>query len=501
MTPRGWRYAALLLVTGASTQLSAQQFRAQQPTGAIRGVLYDSVAQRPLGAAAVRAMSVRDTMTTHAVRSDSLGRFELPRLASGPWIVTAHHARLDSLALRELVTPVMVRDGRTERITMAVPSGRALAQRACGVNRTEADTSGFLVGRLRRAVPGSPPISGTVRVEWMELVLTGTRPVRELITVEAPADTSGAFLACGVPANATVLARAFAGADSSGRAQLAIPSSGVRYRDLYVGASTVVEVAAPPPAVDSTLTADSLPDVAAAPLRYARGRGQLRGVIRDGRGNALANAWVEMPLAGRETRTDSAGRFQLDALPEGTQSLSVRAIGFDPLSDAVDIAPDAAPLTLALARYESLDTIRVRVSRPRPNSSRFAGFEARRKTGFGKFFTSQDIERLNLSSISTLFSQVGGIVMIQRNGERVPTMRGTTFSGRCVPMILVDGYPYPPETPLDAFVPPMSVIGVEVYSTAFTPAELGRPFAPCGTIAIWTGERPVAPRPRAEPRK
>jgi hypothetical protein len=473
-----------------------QPLRGQQVTGVIRGVVYDSIAQRPLGLAAIRVMSVRDTTTVHEVRSDSLGRFELPRVDGGPWIAYVHHPRLDSLALRELVAPITVRPGRTTRLSVAVPSARVLAQRACGVNRTTADTSGFLLGRLRRAVAGAPPTAGLVRVQWLELVLTGTKPVRELFTVDATADSTGAFLACGIPANASVLVRAFAGADSSGRAQLAIPSTGVRYRDLYVGASTMIEVPAPPPVIDSTLPTDSL--VESAPLQYWRGSGQVRGVIRDASGRALVNARVAVPLAGREVRTDTIGRFQLDQLPAGTQAIEVRALGFDPLSDAVDVAPDAAPLTLALARFESLDTVRVRANRPRPNSQRFADFETRRKTGFGKFFTSADIDRLNLLRISDLFSQVGGIVMMWRNGERVPTMRGLTFRGRCIPMFIVDGFPYPNDASLDAFIAPMSVIGVEVYSTAFTPGEFSRPFAPCGTIVIWTGERPAPPTPSRE---
>ncbi len=65
------------------------------------------------------------------------------------------------------------------------------------------------------------------------------------------------------------------------------------------------------------------------------------------------------------------------------------------------------------------------------------------------------------------------------------------------PTILVDGFEFPPQVSLDAFVPPMSVVGVEVYSAAFTPAEFSRPFAPCGTIVLWTGARAgPPPRPR-----
>lgn len=491
-----WTLAALALPLAAA----AQPTRTSAP-GRVQGTVYDSVAWRPLTDGRVELISVRDSLQQRRATIGAGGRFAFDSIEAGPWVVRYRHARLDSLALRDLLVPVTVRAGRRTSVALAVPSARVLAQRACGVNLEVADTSGFLTGILRRADGGAPIAGGAVRVQWMELVLTGDRPVRELITVDARTDQHGVWVACGVPANATVLVRAVSASDSSGLAPVRVPSSGIRYRDVLVGRSDVVEMPSPADAEDTlarpdgglAAAADTVPSL--APLRLRRGVGLVTGRVRDTRGLPVANARVAVPISGLEVRSDSTGRFRLDQLPAGTHAIEVRALGFDPVSDAVDVVADAAPLTLEMTRFESLDTVRVRAQRARAVSPRFAEFEERRKMGFGTFFTSDQIEQFNLLRISDVFVRVGGIVMMTVNGERVPTMRGLVFRGRCRPIILVDGFEFPSEASLDAFVPPMSVVGVEVYSSASTPAEFSRPLAPCGTIVIWTGARagPLSP--------
>lgn len=497
---RNWSIRCRWMVAGLTLPIvaAAQSTRAPAP-GRVQGTVYDSVAGRSLTDGMVELMSVRDSLQQRRAPIGAGGRFAFDSIDAGPWVARFRHARLDSLALRDLVVPVTVRAGRRASVALAVPSARVLAQRACGVNLERADSSGFLTGTLRRADGGASIAGGAVRVQWIELVLMGDRPVRELITVDTRTDQHGVWVACGVPASATVVVRAVTASDSSGLAPVRVPSSGIRYRDVYVGRSDVLEIPVPADSDDTSTgrdgglaaTADSVPLL--APLRLRRGVGRVTGRVRDTRGLPLANARVAVPISGREVRTDSAGRFALDQLPAGTHAIEVRALGFDPVSDAVDVVTDAAPLTLEMTRFESLDTVRVRAQRTRAVSPRFAEFEGRRKMGLGTYFTSDQIERFNLLNISDLFVRVGGIAMMTLNGERVPTMRGLTFRGRCRPMILVDGFEFPPQASLDAFVPPMSVVGVEVYSTAFTPAEFSRPFAPCGTIVIWTGARAGAP--------
>lgn len=433
---------------------------AQSLPGRVQGVVFDSTVMRPLTQARVSLISVRDSSVRLEVTSDAAGRYSLDGVAAGPWVAVAHHPRLDSLALRELMAPVDVRSGKRTQAGLSVPSARALAQRVCGANETLADSSGYIMGTLRRSAQGTAPTSGTVRVQWIDIVLTGTRPTRELMTVDVPTDSSGRFVACGVPANGTVLVRAASGVDSSGRISLRIPESGLRYRDLY-------------------LTGEN---------------GRLTGTVRGFGGRGVAFARVVMLANGREARTDSLGRFVLDDVPGGTQPIDVRAIGYDALDDAVDVVAGAPPVALELSRFMSLDTVRVRAQRSRIMSGRFAGYEARKKMGFGHFYDSDVLDRLNLLRISDFFATLPGIIMVtDQRGARIPTMRGATLAGRCSPVVLVDGFPFPPEAELDAFVPPMSVVAIEVYSSAFTPAELSRPFAPCGTIGIWTGARPPKP--------
>lgn len=486
---RWWGWSALV----ACSAVGALSAGAQAP-GRVQGTVYDSLAQRPLPQTAVTLISVRDSTVQFRAIGDAQGRFSFDSVPAGPWVITARHPRLDSLALHELLAPLDVRAGRRTRTDLAIPSMRVLPQRVCGVNQVASDSSGYLVGRVRRAVTGAPAVRGAVRAQWLELVLTKAGPSRELVTIDAPTDSTGNFVVCGTPANGTVLVRAVSGTDSSGRAALVLPLSGIRYRDLYVGPATPVDVPAPMGARDSLLTpGDSVPST----MRYWRGTGRVSGSLRDATGRPLANARVAMAIAGRDVRTDSAGRFVLDQLPAGTHAIDVRALGYEPLSDAVDVIPDAEPFVLAVQRFDALDTVRVLGQRPRMGSARLAGFAQRRLSGTGKYFVADDLDRMNLLRISDLFYRVGGIVMTTNaRGERVPTMRGTTFSGRCTPALLVDGFPFPLDA-LDALISPNNVLGVEVYSSAFTPGELSQPFAGCGTIAIWTGTRLEKPRPPA----
>jgi uncharacterized protein DUF4255 len=74
------------------------------------------------------------------------------------------------------------------------------------------------------------------------------------------------------------------------------------------------------------------------------------GVVRDGRGGAVADAWVALPDLGRWTATDGDGRFRLARVQAGKHRLLVRTATGDELEREIDVPAEAADLRLEARR-------------------------------------------------------------------------------------------------------------------------------------------------------
>jgi hypothetical protein len=161
----------------------------------------------------------------------------------------------------------------------------------------------------------------------------------------------------------------------------------------------------------------------------------------------------------------------------------------------VDVpSADGGPLLVELAPVAPLLTpVVVRADRV-VSSGPFAGFHQRRASGFGRFFTRQEIERAAPMRTTDLLRMVPG-VRLGRNNLATPSIR---FRGStCDPEVVLDGMTLGPVMlDLDALAP-NSIEGMEVYSGAATvPTEFKKGFgrSGCGMIVVWT--RRGEPRPR-----
>lgn len=227
----------------------------------------------------------------------------------------------------------------------------------------------------------------------------------------------------------------------------------------------------------------------------------LTGTVRDSLGAAIVGAQV-IVASGRRGASDDHGRFVLGALPRGTLHVTVRRLGFLPVSFDWLLVPGSPPLDVRLAAIaQSLAAVQVREHRE-PYDARLAGFNARRARKVGHFLTRTDIERKNGFNLTDVIRDVPGARVITMRGALGKTvlLRGAT----CPPLVFVDGFPAS-AGPFDLDMVNLKTIeGVEVYSGAASiPMELIGPrgLEQCGVIAIWSrpaGTRRVASA-RTEP--
>jgi len=199
----------------------------------------------------------------------------------------------------------------------------------------------------------------------------------------------------------------------------------------------------------------------------------------------LSGAMVRI-ADGPQTRTNARGEWTLASAPAGTRMLEVRAIGYFPENRPVDVIADAAPLTVPLVTFKAmLDTVRITVKRAQDRSG--GAFEARRRSGMGRYITSEDIERRNVFWLSDMFRMMPG-VRLDGGGFNRNILVRNDFGENCVPSVYIDGlYMWRLSAfEIDALLPAKQVRGVEVYRGFETPFEYQRTVPACGAILIWT---------------
>lgn len=471
-------------VAASALALLPQAMRAQSAASRINGVVFDSVAMRPLGGAVVQAVNAANPAVSRSATADSLGRFTLPGVSPGNWVVAALHPRLDSLGLDQIRATVSVAANVDAELMVAVPEARRLARLLCGDEALAQDTSGFLVGTLRSATADRAPVQGAVRVEWLELTITGKGFVRTRETRTTPTGADGRYLVCGIPAGGLVRVSAVHGTDSTGVIDLQMPFDGIQQRDLYVGPSQTVRVPVSVTLEGATLGVDS--------VAVKRGDGLLRGRLTGATGAPLADARVVVRDAGLEARTDAAGRFALANLPAGTWNLDVRAVGHDPLTRPVDVLQnDSSTVTYTMSRFVALDTVRIRSRMANTAAGNLLAFEERAKAGFGHFMGPEQLDAIQPLWFSDIMLRFPSLRLERADYGYVITMRNTGMAARCRPRVYIDNILTPNDGMIDSYLNANQVMAVEVYPGALGPPPYMDMLSGCGSIVVWTGPRGV----------
>lgn len=458
-----------------------------QPAGTtVRGTVRDSIANKPLAGAVVQLVG-GDSLPRNArtTLSDALGRFAFDSVAAGRYMIGFLHPMLDSLGIESPPRELVV-DGRGSAIVnLAIPSPARIRAAVCGP-RVVAPSDAVVVGFVRDPRDGSPMANARVVGEWLEISIRPGAVERRVPRLVATAGENGWFALCNVPSPGTILVIASRGSDSTDVVELNVPVSGLLRRDLYPGASR---------------TTSSVDAITAETRRVRAGEGRLTGVVVGANGRLLAGADVGI-AGGPQTHTDQRGAWTLVAVPAGTRMLEVRALGYYPGREPVDVVPGAAPVRVELSTMQAvLDTVRINATRL--TTRQLTEFDLRRRSGAGRFLTQADIERRRPAFTSDLFRSLAGVrfdrtsIGIDSIGAPGIMMRGAVADW-CSPALYIDGHYMVGLTTedLDSWVQPSEITGIEVYSGATAPPEFQPGRFGCGAIVIWTNLESQGTRPK-----
>ena len=445
---RARAFLLLLIATAGASRIAAAQNGAN---GAIRGVVYDSLLRAPLGGAEVWLRGTeRHEFTEHD------GRFRFDSVAPGRYTIAVSHAGLDSAGFYSVVLPLAVAAGDTSSVTVATQSLATLWRRRCGVELGSSPDSGVVFGAIQDATSGAHLAGAALIARWVRLnkitdvdIQVNDRDVR------VRTDSLGAYYACGVATDMTLVLRGYAGRDSTGPLDLRLGPRRVARQDLTV-------------ALDRPPTA------------------ALHGSARTSDGKPLLGARATVRDAG-STSLNAAGTFVLTGLPAGTQWVTVTAIGRQPADQAVDLkSGDTATVSLTLEPLPvTLDPVRVTA---RPKAIALKEFEERRRLGLGYMRTAADLE--GVRTMRAVFTGAPSVRVERARGgvgdfQILLEAPGISGQAWCVASLFIDGFKSRFEQ-LSQFQP-TDLIGVEIYQrSSSAPLQYQSTATGCGVVLVWT---------------
>jgi hypothetical protein len=431
--------------------------------GRVAGSVHDSLfAKAPLAGARVILQGV-----TQDAISDRRGRFELRGVPAGTHTVTFFHPSLDSLGLSAPTYTVIVPEGGSADVRLAVPSFASVSNFLCGAPLDT--TMSILLGRAHAAEDGRPIEGAEARAEWFELSLAPGEGLRRADRVaRAVSNANGEFTLCGVPNDIELTVVVEQGTQQTGPI------------DLAPGARPIA-------LLDASL---SLTDPAARATRdeegpAPEGLGRLTVTVLDEGGRPVRNAVVGVRGSPANGTTSADGRVLLRGVPSGTQSVVVRAIGRAPVTRQVAVVPGRdTPVAVRLSQAAAL-LPEIKVSGLRVDPIR-AAFERRKRGGNGTFLEPEELAKRGGGSAA--LATVPGIWMQQDprlGGPAMPRIRAGDGS-TCTPDFIVDGMVRVRMEAWELNSILRAAHRVEVYTRRMlVPSEFAA-LSGCGAIVIWT---------------
>jgi hypothetical protein len=407
------------------------------------------------------------------------------------YLVGFTHPFLDSLGLDVPPLKLKVEASTPLRLSLAIPTAVAVRAQLCPAAQG-ADSSGLMLGFLRDADSGLHLGSGSVVLEWTEVVVStdGKSIVPERRSVSAEATSAGWYALCGVPTAGPIAARAEVGGSTTGYVDVKVPVRGVLHRDFNIPRGAAAVAVAP---ADSSGEAGRSE---VAPIR--RGRARVMGIVRDRSGRPLHGARVLVWGSDATGSTDDDGHFSLAGLPAGTQTLEARYIGYAPKRVAVDLSSErTASVAVTLDKIADVLSEVTVYGEQSALSKKLAGFRQRMRAGWGRFITRADIEQRAPIRLTDLLRGTPGI-RVRPRGTFGYVLASSDSSCRGVP-VYVDGHRLMGKggggsgdindndfISVNDLVWLDWVVGIEVYSDGFgAPAEYGG-WGFCPRVLIWT---------------
>lgn len=462
----------------ASTLVAPCQLLGQQgaPMAAVTGSVIDSIH----GVVPLVGATVKISGTDRQATTDSGGRFQIDSIPPGEHSLTLLHPLLDTLGVQIATRAVPFQAGSAFAVELAVPSAQRVIELSC-TPAWRARGPSALVGKVLDADNDKPLVGAKVSLVWQELSLTDFRKVPRVREATVTAD--GSYKICGLPSGVDGTVQAtFNGRKTAEVRVVMEETTPLGFQSLRIGTAVVAEVPAD--------TGARAPGAAASDTvtRRLRGQARLAGRVINAAGAPVANARVDVQGTGAAALSRPDGTFTFTDLPSGTQSLMVRQLGFEPVEMAVELSsrrPKQVTVTMAKpARV--LETVAVTAEKAAAGLDQ-VGFNRRKKSGFGYYMTTEDIEKRQATRMTDLFRTVPSLRVVPSGMDYVVESSRDVVGG-CVRYV-VDGAPYQALFPgdIDRIMPPHDVAAVEVYSGSSTPAEFQAPGgSACTTVVMWS---------------
>ena len=272
-------------------------------------------------------------------------------------------------------------------------------------------------------------------------------------------------------------------------------------------------------ACSSALAIAAVATLAAAAPVHAQS-GSLSGTVaRDSSGHMIGGAEVRLAQLSRVVTTNYLGDFGIGAIPPGRYALTIRAVGFTPITDTVEIKANAVTeREYILAQVVAvLDTVKATGAAQRRLPPGLAGMEERRRAGQGGYFVTEEVLRNNDSRqmAGVISGRVPGVTQVfigssvylasgRTVGDGGPVFRKKPSGSpnQCFVTVYMDGIrlwngPWDGPSDREHAPPPdfghMGVTeyaGIEYYpGGASIPMQFNATTTGCGTLLLWTRDR------------
>jgi hypothetical protein len=234
-------------------------------------------------------------------------------------------------------------------------------------------------------------------------------------------------------------------------------------------------------------------------------------VVRDSSSDGLTGVSVALLGAGRSVTTNYMGEFMIPGLDPGRYVIELRAVGYTPVRDTIELAPGQRidrefSLFHAPVRLDS-----VAVTADVANRSYLSDFESRRKNGMGRFLDSTDLKQAgnNRSFASFLAGRFPGLSVTAKTdpaGANYLSSGRMACSGKafscgkptnCLVALYIDGVPVYVPNQTAGSPPDLDELRAEHFaavewypSGATAPAQYNSTNSACGVMLLWRKRQP-----------
>ncbi len=438
------------------------------------GVVYDSIAKRPLGGAHVTIEDLkRETV------ANSLGAFRFDSVASGVHELKAEHETLGQIGWPALRDTIDLTPELRTNVTLAIPSFATLWKRVCSDSVPPQPAEGLVYGRvlLGPAAVASTDTSGTVvEASWRGVVSDSARDAAA--TRQVPADSAGNYAVCGAPTTMPMTLSALSHGTATVSLSFSIGDARIARRDLILPAADIID----------RLVADS---TSIPPLPTGEGS-TVAGIVHDSLGKPIADVHISVTGVTGEWRTNEKGRFVVRGIPGGARVVGSTQVGFLAERRLVDLnGTDSIGVDLSMSRVSTyLDTMKI-AGKQSARTSTLLDIASRRKLGIGYSSDSSKLERLPGAGLRDAFSfpsvRTGqgktGLWIIYMT-DHARSLNGDVAGPGCQPKIYVDGAPSNIDFLNDMTKEEIGLI--EVFtSPSRAPSEYAGSGSNCGIVLIW----------------